>query len=552
MPRRVSRLLCAVVLLAACASDGARDAPAPPPATAPTPVAALLAGEMALARGDLPAARTAYLALAAAADDPASLARAVEVIAASGDSAPARLPLARWLALEPRSAAALRWQLTLALAARDAPVAEDAAARLYAVAGAEPVIAAARAARPVQRGLQAVGPLATLHADDPALAYGLADIAERAARLTLAADHARRALALRPDWDQALVLAARIAVRGGSGRAALAPLERAQAANPRSAALAVQTASLLAEIGEPQAARAVLDGLLTRIPGDLDVRYARALLLAQGLDAALAAREFRALADQGVRPDEVPYWLGVIAEQAGDELAALGHYQRVGDSGPLAAAVLRAARILTRREGLALGRALIAQVRAAQPALAVDLSAGEAGLLAEQGDIAAARALLDAALAGRPDAEGLRRQAAELAARDGDLARAEALLRELLAERPDDPALQNALGYTLADAGQRLPEARALLDAALAAAPDDAAILDSAGWVRFRQADYTGARPLLERAWALARDAEIGAHLGELLWQQGERAAAREVWAAAAAVAADHPVLRATRARLDP
>jgi Flp pilus assembly protein TadD len=123
-------------------------------------------------------------------------------------------------------------------------------------------------------------------------------------------------------------------------------------------------------------------------------------------------------------------------------------------------------------------------------------------------------------------------------------------LRALLQRRPDDPQLLNALGYTLADAGLELGEARRLLDAALEGAPDEPAILDSAGWVRFRQGEFAAARPLLERAWLLARDAEIGAHLGELLWVSGERDAALAVWDAALGRDPDDLVLSATLSRL--
>jgi ribosomal protein L12E/L44/L45/RPP1/RPP2 len=49
---------------------------------------------------------------------------------------------------------------------------------------------------------------------------------------------------------------------------------------------------------------------------------------------------------------------------------------------------------------------------------------------------------------------------------------------------------------------------------------------------------------LLERAWRLARDAEIAAHWGEVLWVAGDQAQARMVWARALARAPDSRPLR--------
>src|SRR2546422_2944138 len=59
----------------------------------------------------------------------------------------------------------------------------------------------------------------------------------------------------------------------------------------------------------------------------------------------------------------------------------------------------------------------------------------------------------------------------------------EASLRKLIAIRPEHAHAYNALGYSLADRNQRLPEARELIEKALQLAPDDSFIIDSMGWV---------------------------------------------------------------------
>ena len=127
-----------------------------------------------------------------------------------------------------------------------------------------------------------------------------------------------------------------------------------------------------------------------------------------------------------------------------------------------------------------------------------------------------------------------------------------AALERLIAERPDDATLLNALGYTLADHNLQLPRAEKLIRRSLVSTPDNPAVLDSLGWVRFRRGDARGATPILERAYSLGRDSDVAAHLGEVLWQSGDQAGARKVFAAALAKDPDSELLKGTLARLLP
>ncbi len=54
--------------------------------------------------------------------------------------------------------------------------------------------------------------------------------------------------------------------------------------------------------------------------------------------------------------------------------------------------------------------------------------------------------------------------------------------------------------------------------------------MDSMGWVLFRQGRNDEALKWLKRAYALRPDAEIAAHLGEVLWASGNRAEAQRIW----------------------
>lgn len=126
----------------------------------------------------------------------------------------------------------------------------------------------------------------------------------------------------------------------------------------------------------------------------------------------------------------------------------------------------------------------------------------------------------------------------------------EVLLRQVMRLKPEDAHAYNALGYTLADRNVRLDEALALVQRAVELTPDDPFILDSMGWVAFRQGRHQDALQLLRRAYEARPHAEVGTHLGEVLWTLGQRDEARRIWRDAKAREADNQTLQETLARL--
>jgi Flp pilus assembly protein TadD len=139
---------------------------------------------------------------------------------------------------------------------------------------------------------------------------------------------------------------------------------------------------------------------------------------------------------------------------------------------------------------------------------------------------------------------------AMMAEKIGNLAEMEQLLRKVIADQPDYHHAYNALGYSLADRSLRLPEARQLIIKALEFAPNDPYIVDSLAWVEFRSGNLVEARRLLEQAYANRQDAEIAAHLGEVLWAMGLRDEATALWRKALDGNKDNEVLLETVRRL--
>jgi tetratricopeptide (TPR) repeat protein len=126
----------------------------------------------------------------------------------------------------------------------------------------------------------------------------------------------------------------------------------------------------------------------------------------------------------------------------------------------------------------------------------------------------------------------------------------ERLLRQLIAAKPDYQHAYNALGYSLADRNERLPEAKQLIEKAVELAPTDAYIQDSLGWVEFRLSNFPRALAILQAAYGKRPDAEIAAHLGEVLWTMGRREEALKIWREGLRLSNEDETLQATLKRL--
>lgn len=125
-------------------------------------------------------------------------------------------------------------------------------------------------------------------------------------------------------------------------------------------------------------------------------------------------------------------------------------------------------------------------------------------------------------------------------------------LRQVLKIKPDDIAAINALGFTLADADRDLEEAKNLITRAHKARPHDPAVTDSWGWLQYRLGHLQTARKALQQAWQAGKDPQVGGHLAEVLWKQGDRQAARHILAAARKLAPHDAALRALQKKITP
>jgi predicted Zn-dependent protease len=252
------------------------------------------------------------------------------------------------------------------------------------------------------------------------------------------------------------------------------------------------------------------------------------------------------------RGGQAQAYLGLsrIAEKRKDYALANAWLDKIRDPQDLIAAQQLRASILARQGKLDEGRKLIRALPERQPGDARIKTLAEVQLLRDNKQYKAAFDVLANATAQQPFDPDLVYDQAMLAEKMGNLGEMEKLLRGVIANKPDYHHAYNALGYSLAERNMRLPEAKELIQKALSYAPDDPFISDSLGWVEFRMGNKAEALRILENAYKAKPDADIAAHLGEVLWSLGQRERAQTIWKEGMLLNSDDETLQETLKRL--
>ena len=495
----------------------------------------VLLAEIALQRGDLALASSAYADLALRTRDPKVLERTIEV-AGYARRFDLALETARlWVDVDPESKRAQQLLVSVMVLSNQldelAPtlvrmLESDRAALAENLLGLNRMFARnpdrAAVFRLIDKVCQPFVGIAEAH-------YSVAMAASSAGLRERALSEIRRALELRPDWEMAALLEVQLLLRESPGEAIsfmAGFIERYPKARD------VQLVLARALIGEKRyaEARRHFDLLLKDYPDSPEVVFPAAMLALQQNDRDLAEAQLKHLLTLNI-PDKslAYYYLGQLAEDAKRSDEALAHYAKVGAGEQYLSAQLRRARLLAAQGQLDAARSQLQQARSATPEERVQLLIAEAALLREAKQTQAALDLLEQALVKEPEQPDLLYESALLAEKLGRMEILETRLRKLIELRPDSAQAYNALGYSYADRNLRLPEARQLIEKALTLSPGDTFIIDSLGWVLYRQGDLPAALSELERAYAQRDDPEIAAHLGEVLSVLGRSDEARRI-----------------------
>lgn len=496
----------------------------------------MMIAEIALQRGSPQTAVQTLLEVARETNDPRVAQRATEVAVNARLFNPALEAATLWLKADPKSREAR--QVMAALLVNQEPL-SDAQAPLEQWLAADKANAG-------QSFLQ-VRQLLSRHKDKKAafellrkLGRPYNDIAE--VRLALAqaawnADDAaaslaesKAALAIKPDLELAALFHAQ-ALQKRSSAEALKFLDDFVQRNPQAKEARLTYARLLAAEKRQPEARAQFEILVQQSPKDADIALAVGLMALQASDYDAAEKHFKgALAAGHKEPDAIWMFLGQIYEERKNYDEALKWYAGVASGERYMTAQGRYAGVLFKQGKLDEARAHLQAIKPRDDAQRIQLVQAEANLLREAQAYSDAYDLLGKSLQGTPDSVDLLYDQAMIADKLDRVDVMERNLRKVIDIQPDHAHAYNALGYTFAERNLRLPEARKLIEKALELSPQDGYIIDSLGWVLFRMGQSREAIVQLRRAFELRPEAEVGAHLGEVLWIDGKRDEAQKIW----------------------
>lgn len=558
------------LLISGCAMTGSGQEPSPLPPTAATepalntePVAyapfpaetlyALLAAEIAGQRNRFDFALNNYLEQATATRDTGIIERAMEISEFLGAHQQALDMALLWTEVAPDDPTALR---SAALQLARAGHHEDAMQAMQQVLLLEDdthfdllALAALQADSETRQGLlENLLDLLSRYPDNPQLSFAAALLLQEDQRpeeaLAILQEHTRERRS-----SASVMLQSRLHAGLGEQEQAISILQQGVSEFPDDPRLRLLLARMLVSTDDYPGAIEHFRELARQNPDDSEMQLALALIELESGDTEAAIAELQQLLDQDPENTSAAYHLGQAHEQAGQTEQAFSVWQGIKAGDEYLPARLRITRLLLEQQRMDELATFMQNERNRHPQRALELYLVEIEALMP-GHTEQAMQRTDEALAEFELNTNLLYTRAILSERLGDPAALEADLRSILQREPDNSMALNALGYTLADRNERLDEALQLIEQAHTLKPEDPAIIDSLGWVHYRLGNIELAEELLRRAFAAFPDPEVGAHLGEVLWQQGKHREAREVWNEAARDADDTSLIDTTRERL--
>ena len=525
------------------------------PPTDPDVMYRVFAGEFMGAEGDLEKAADEYLEAAMESNDPEIAERATRIAVAARAWQHAAMAGDRWALLQPESLDAREIAARAMILVGDYTGAEHQMSgiielmshdqgRAWSIVAS--LLAAAGNPDKANRMLQRLVEEHSAAGNADAL-FAQSQLAARTGDLPRAAELAGQAVEAAPGRGELLAWAGRLAVNLGDEAKALALYHEAWSLLPENRPIAMAYAELLRRSGDIEGAQETL----ATLPDTPGIRFARIAFALESELPELAESIYREFeATEYPDPLEKAFQAAQSAELLGQNEAALEWYAQVGSGERALVSALRRAFLLAGRGDVQDARNLLASIRIRrEPVVMKESFIAEGQILLEARQPGPAFDLLTEALEMMPGDTQLMYSRALVAVQLKKLEIAEQDLRAIIAEQPQNAAAMNALGYTLADLTDRFTEAEVLIRAAYLLQPEEASVIDSMGWIAYRLGQLEEAERFLRDAWNRENNAEIAAHLGEVLWMADRRDEAEAAWRDGLLREADNEVLLETMTR---
>ncbi len=368
------------------------------------------------------------------------------------------------------------------------------------------------------------------HPDDTAALFAYSQLALRAGKVEVAESTIDHLLEIEPDWTQAVILRTRILQASNRELAALDYIAGVVDRNGKDMELRVAYGRMLVDVDRPEEALVQFRKVLKAQPENDDILFAAGLVALRIEQVDEAQDYFIRLNDRAVRVDETGFYLGRIEEYKENYPKAIRWYSSVSRGENFLNAQIRSALLYARQGDVDTARAHLHAAQARSPGQQLRLFLAEGEILRDVGHYDEAMAVYSRALKEFPNNTELLYARAMVAEKIDRIDLLERDLLTILESEPDHVDALNSLGYTLADRTDRFDEAYSYVKRALELKPDTFYIMDSMGWVLYRQGKLDEALVYLRKAMEMNNDAEIAAHLGEVLWVKGDHEGARDIW----------------------
>ncbi|MBL79685.1 MAG: hypothetical protein CMH70_06595 [Nitrosomonadaceae bacterium] len=516
-----------------------------------------LMGETALQRGDPDTASGRYLRLAETTQDPRIAKRATEVALLARKPIHALRAARIWIELD--SSSILAHQTIVAILVSRSRI-DEAKVYLNRLLGLEndPASFFMKLNNLLARNADKIGTLklvqkfAKPYSKIPESHFAIAQAASFAGQFETARQKMKLVLALRPDWEMAAIYNGRILHHSSSANA-IDFYEDYLKSYPKANQLRIIFARLLLAEKNYIMARDQFQNLLVHSPGNPNAALSIGLISIELLDFVTAEEYFnKALAFGYKDSNSIRFYLGNVYEKTNRLDKAIKAYHSVEQGNQFFPAQIRYAYLLSKQGKLNEARKHMQELPVKNDQQRVYLIITEAEFLREAGAHQEVFNLLSDSLKKLPDYPELLYDRAMAAEQIGKTDILEKDLRKLIQLNPSHAHAHNALGYSFAEHGTRLPEALELIEKAIKLSPEDPYIIDSLGWVHYRMGNLDKGIGYLKQAFIMKPDPEIAAHLGEVLWMQGTKKEAERIWRSTIKHYPDNEVLRNTMKKFIP
>tara|TARA_Y100001936_G_scaffold94253_1_gene92758 strand:- start:1796 stop:3514 length:1719 start_codon:yes stop_codon:yes gene_type:complete len=516
-----------------------------------------LMGETAFQRGDSETASASYLRLAKVSKDPRIAKRATEVALISQRPIQALRAAKIWIELDSNSV--LAHQTIVAILVSNNRI-DEAQVYLNSLLGLENDPSnffmklnnlLARNTDKIET-LKLVQQFAKPYPEMPESNFAIAQASALAGEFETARQKIELVLELRPDWEAAAIFNGRI-LHHSSSASAKEFYKSYLKSYPKANQIRIIFARLLLAEKNYKMARDQFQQLLIHSPSNPNAALSIGLISLELHDLFAAEEHFKKAIEFGYKDlNTIRFYLGSIYEKTNRMDKAIESFYSVVRGKQFYPAQIRYAYLLAKRGKLSEARKHMQELPVENEQQRVYLIITEAEFLREAGAHQEVFSLLSDSLKELPDYQELLYDRAMAAEKIGKTDILEKDLRKLIQLNPSHAHAYNALGYSFADHGNRLPEALELIEKAIRLSPEDPYIIDSLGWVHYRMGNIDKGVDYLKQAFIIKPDPEIAAHLGEVLWMQGTKKEAERIWRSTIKNFPDNEVLRNTMKKFMP